>query len=367
MFTEKHFPTSISGEELDSYLERAWYRMGTGIFTTHFLFFEDSLFSAIWLRLPLKALTLRKSVQKILRSNRARFRTVIHPAKIDDEKEALFQQYRSVFKGRLSDSLRECLLDGKDGCIFDTYETCIYEGEKLVAFSFFDLGKRSLASIKGVYDPAYSAFSLGIHTMIEEMLFGHELGFDYYYPGYVVPGFNRFDYKLRLGRPDVLQFFDLKQARWLPMKAFNGHHIPVILLSDKLNLIGKELYKLGISADLLFYPAYEATNHYYENERFLESPLFLTLYNNVFPRPRFIVYYDLRKDKFVFTHCMPIEDLGLYFEYTMQFDTKEAHHFLDFILKKTQIVETEDPSLVVQLAVEIGKLIKPVGVPDILK
>jgi arginine-tRNA-protein transferase len=367
MFTEKHFPDSIAGEELDSYLERAWYRMGTGIFTTHFLFFDDSLYSAIWLRQPLGALVLRKSVQKILRQNRARFRTVIHPGRIDDEKEAVFQKYRKVFKGRMSETLRESLLDGKENCIFDTYEVCIYEGEKLVAFSFFDLGKLSLASIKGVYDPNYSQYSLGIYTMIEEMLFGQELGFEFYYPGYVVPGFNRFDYKLRLGRPEQLQFFDLKQQQWLAMTEFNDRHIPVILLSNKLTKVGQALFDLGICAQMLFYPAYEAINHYYENERFLESPLFLTLYNNVFPRPRFIVYYDLWKDKYVFTHCMPVEDLGLYFEYTMQFDTKEAHHFLDFILKKTQIVETEDPNLVVQLAIEIGKLIKPTGTPGILK
>jgi hypothetical protein len=132
-------------------------------------------------------------------------------------------------------------------------------------------------------------------------------------------------------------------------------------------MIGRALFKAGVSVQMLFYPAYEATNHYRENERFLESPLFLTLFNNVFIRPRFIIYYDLWKDKFVFTHCLPIEDLGLYFEYTMQFDTNGAKHFLDFILKKTQIVETDDPKVLVEVALEIGKLIKPPGITTILK
>lgn len=367
MFTEKHFLDSISGEELDNYLERGWYRMGSGIFTTHFLFFDENLFSAIWLRLRLKDLISRKSVQKIVRKNRARFRTVIKSGVIDEEKEALFQKYRTTFKGRLSDSLKDSLQDGQDGSVFQTFEVCIYDCEELIAFSFFDLGTKSLASIKGVYHPEYSQFSLGIYTMIEEMRFGSELGFVYYYPGYIVPGSNRFDYKMRLGKPESLEFFDLKVREWVSMTHFDSQKIPVIVLSSKLNMIGRALINAGVSVQMLFYPAYEATSHYRENERFLESPLFLTLFNNVFIRPRFIIYYDLWKDKFVFTHCLPIEDLGLYFEYTMQFDTNGAKHFLDFILKKTQIVETEDPKVLVEVALEIGKLIKPPGVTTILK
>ena len=367
MFTKKHFPDSISAEELDDYLERGWYRMGLGIFTCHFLFFDDNLFSSIWLRLPLHDLLFRKSLQKILRQNRNRFRTVIKKAQIDDEKEALFQRYKNNFKGRLSENLKDSVQDGQDASIFDTFEVAIYDGDKLIAFSFFDLGRTSLASIKGVYDPNYSQFSLGIYTMLEEIQFGVELGFEYYYPGYMVPGYNRFDYKLRIGTEDALQFFDLKSHEWRPLSNFGKHNIPVVVLSEKLNQVGHVLSMVGLASQMLFYPAYEANFYYFENERFLESPLFLTLYNNVFPRPRFIVYYDLWKDVYVFTHCMPVEDLGLYFEYTMQFDTQEAKHFLDFILKKTLIIETNDLKKLVRPIIEIGRLIKPPGVQEVLK
>ena len=82
-------------------------------------------------------------------------------------------------------------------------------------------------------------------------------------------------------------------------------------------------------------------------------------FNNVFPRPRFIVFYDIWKEKFVFCHCMPLEDLGFYFEYSMQFDTYQAKHFLDFILKKSQIIATEEEEEVLDLVVNISKLLKP--------
>ena len=367
MFTEKHFPHSITGDELDAYLEKGWYRMGLSVFTCHFLFFNDSLFSPIWLRLPLDGLVFRKSLQKIMRQNRQQFRTVVKHAVIDDEKEALFLRYKADFKGKLSATLRDSVLDGEANTIFDTFEVCIYDGDKLIGYSFFDLGNNSLASIKGVYDPEYSRFSLGIYTMIEEIHFGLDLGFQYYYPGYFVPGFSRFDYKLRMGRPEEVQFFDLKTQAWMPMQNFSKQNVPVGVLTGRLNEVGQALVNAGITAQMLYYPAYDTNNFMYENERLLESPLFLTLFNNVFPRPRFIVYYDLWREKYVFTHCMPIEDLGLYFEYTMQFDTGEARHYLDFILKKTQIIETENPVTLVRMAMEISKLIKPSGFPGILK
>lgn len=367
MFTEKHFPESLSGDVLDEYLAKAWYRMGLSIFTCHFLFFEESLYSPIWLRLPLEGYVFRKSLQKKLLQARQQFRTVIKHGTIDDEKEELFQRYKEQFKGKLSATLRDSLLDGQHHTIFDTFEVNVYDGERLVAFSFFDLGNDSIASIKGVYDHDYSAHSLGFYTMLEEIQFGKDLGFQFYYPGYFVPGNDRFDYKLRMGGKEDVQFFDLRSQSWLSMVNFSQLNVPVSVISERLNAIARALVNVGIAVQMLFYPAYEANAFQFDNERFLESPLFLTLFGNVFPRPRFIIYYDIWKDKFVFTHCMPVEDLGLYFEYTMQFDTQEARHFLDFILKKSLLIESEKVENVVRLAWNIGKLIKPPGIPCILK
>lgn len=341
--------------------------MGLSVFTCHFLFFEESLYSPIWLRLPLEGYQFRGSARKNLQQNRLRFRTVVKHGLMDEEKEELYQRYKLSFKGMLSATLRDSLLDGQYHNIFDTFEVCVYDDRKLVAFSFFDLGDTSLASIKGVYDPEYAAHSLGIYTMLEEIQFGKDLGFQFYYPGYMVPGYPRFDYKLRMGNKQQVQFFDLRSQAWMQLEHFAGEHVPVGVLSSKLNQMGQALVREGLSAQMLYYPAYEANAFQFENERFLESPLFVSLFTNVFPRPRFIIYYDIWKGKYVFTHCLPIEDLGLYFEYTMQFDTHDAKHFLDFILKKSLIIEATQVGTVVKLALGIAKLIKPPGGPIILK
>lgn len=358
MFVEKQFPTLMDRHELDDYLAKGWYRMGLSVFTSHFLFFEDNVFSTVWLRLPLENYDFRKSIGKLLRQNRKAFKAVIQPGTIDSAKEELFQRYRSSFKGRLSATLVDSLLDGQQETIFDTHEVCVYHHEKLVAFSFFDLGDRSLASIKGVYDPNYARYSLGFYTMLEEIQFGIDHQFKYYYPGYFVPGNPRFDYKLRMGAPEEVEFFDIKRREWLPFTNFELGSLPVNVLVGKLVSLGNLLTSFGISIQLLFYPAYESSNNSRGKDRLLESPLFLTLYNKIFPKPQFIVYYDLWKEEFVFTHCLAVEDLGLYFEFTMQFDTQEAKHFLDFIQEKTVILVSNNPMDIVKMAIEIGKLIQ---------
>lgn len=359
MFTEKHFPTSISATELDAYLAQGWYRMGQSIFTCHFLFFNNNLYSPIWVRLPLEGYAFRKSLRKTISHCEQNFRTEIRPAELTDEKERLFQIYKANFDGNLAPTLENGLNDDLEQNIFNSYEVAVYHGKRLVAFSFFDLGETSIASIKGVYDPAYSSHSLGFFTMLCEMRFGIENGFQFYYPGYIVPGYPRFDYKLRVGKKEEVQFFDLKKRGWRNYADFEPLQTPVEILSKKLFRLGQRLEEKGIPCQVLFYPAYEAKIFGYADERFLESPLFLNCFNHVFPRPRFIVFYDIWKEKFVFTHCVPLDDLGFYFEYSIQFDTFGAKHFLDFILKKSQIVETSNVEEAVQFVVGISKMLKP--------
>jgi arginine-tRNA-protein transferase len=367
MFTEKYFLPSISGNELDAYLEKAWYRMGQAIFTCHFLFFDNNLFSPVWTRLPLEGYQFRKNLRKLIRKNQQRFRTVVRRAEIDEEKEQLFQQYRIRFNGQMSPTLRHNLLDDKDFNIYNTYEVAVYDETRLVAFSFFDAGNKSLASIKGVYDPEYAAWSLGFYSMLLEIQFGLEQGYAYYYPGYIVPGNPRFDYKLRMGQAHETEFYDLKHRRWRPFTLFQEELLPVRVLSQKLSEAAYALQQMGVHNQMYYYPAYEANIFGFENERFLESPLFLAVFNNVFPRPRFIIYYDLWQEKFFFTHCMPLEDMGFYFEYSMQFDTGKACHFLDFILKKTQIAETADVWMIARIAAHLSSLLKPPGFQRLLK
>ena len=358
MFTEKHQLTSITGIELDRYLDKGWYRLGQLIFTTHFLFFGDNLYSPVWIRLPLSDYAFRKSLRKIKRNVEKNFRVEVRSGFVDSFKEELYQKFRHNFDGFLPPTLTFSLLEGHPFNIYNSMNVEVYHGKKLIAYSFFDVGEKSIASISAVYDPAYSNYSLGIYTLIREIEFGLDNGFEYYYPGYVVPGYGRFDYKLRVGKKEEVEFYNLKTRSWLKYSHFSNENIPVEILSKKLTELGLEMAKYNIACQILYYQDYDVNLFGAEKNRFIESPLFLNVFIDLFQVPKFIVYYDIWKEKFVFCNLMPIEESLNHFDYSFKYDPESTRHFLDYIFQKTKLIETKNIQDIVIMALNISSLLK---------
>jgi arginyl-tRNA--protein-N-Asp/Glu arginylyltransferase len=97
--------------------------------------------------------------------------------------------------------------------VFDTHCVRIYDENKLIAMGLFDKGKVSIASILNFFDPHYSKYSLGkyiILLIIEKM---KEWGMFCYFPGYIVAGKPKFDYKLFLGE-EAAKYMN-KELSWI--------------------------------------------------------------------------------------------------------------------------------------------------------
>jgi len=210
MSTQFHKPPSLFGTKLDTYLVKGWFRSGQYIYTVSSINIDGTRYYPVRIRLPLQGYEFRKSLRKVWNKNQC-FTTVIRKAYITPEKEALYEKFLIRFDSYISPTLSDSLQEGGDTTIYNTYEAAVYEGKKLIAVSFFDLGKTSMASIMGVFDPAYSKYSLGFYTMLAEINFGKAKGFAYYYPGYVIPGYPKFDYKLRIGE---VEFYDAEEDVW---------------------------------------------------------------------------------------------------------------------------------------------------------
>ncbi len=58
------------------------------------------------------------------------------------------------------------------------------------------MGKNYVAGIKNIYHPEYCKYSLGKCLMILTYRFCKVNNIEWYYPGYLVPGHTKFDYKL---------------------------------------------------------------------------------------------------------------------------------------------------------------------------
>jgi arginine-tRNA-protein transferase len=329
MFAEKHYPEIMLPEELDAYLAKGWYRMGQAIFTTHFLCFGEEFYSAVWVRLSLEGYTYRKSLRKIINKAKKRFTTHFQKAVIDSEREALYQKYRYHFKGVLAPNLTDSLLDGEENNLFNTYELSVYDGDQLVALSYFDLGKDSAASIMGIYDPDYHSYSLGLFTMLMEMEYCQEQHMKYYYPGYVVPGYERFDYKLRIG--DV-SYYDLASRKWMPYQQLQEDHIPITNMRKKLGKLQQILKAGNVFSQKLYYPLFEANLFGFWPTYFFDFPIFLLCHLGSKPNYYTVVSYDIREAHYQLLGCIPFEDIQFYFNesYTNSFD--RSRFFLELIV-----------------------------------
>ncbi|MEL6834142.1 MAG: GNAT family N-acetyltransferase [Bacteroidota bacterium] len=320
VFAEKHYPESVFGKELDEYLARGWYRMGQSIFTTHFLCFGDQLYSAIWVRLPLQDFSYRKGQRKLLRRNGAQFTIEYGPIDITAEKEELYQRYKRHFKGHIARTLAESLLDDEDYNTFQTVETRIYDDGRLIGLSFFDVGKESAASILGLYDPDYASYSLGYYTMLLEMEYCLEHGLQYYYPGYVVPGYERFEYKLRIGEVEYLQ---LATDKWVPYNDTSPLRIPIQEMKGQLMSLQSALEEAGLTNHLYYYPLFEANLFGLLQASYLDFPVVLQI-SGPYPLPQFfyLAVFDVRDGLFKLLRCSNFDDFRFYFNeaYTSAFD-----------------------------------------------
>ena len=195
MINDIYFPQQLSGEELDEYLVKGWYRMGPIIFSTNHIVYDDQLYSVYWLRYNLQDIKLGKSQQKII-TNNSKFSIEIKPLLVTEELEALYSLYTSSVSFHASASVSHFLYDEGQTAAFDTHVIEIRDNNTLIAAGIFDKGNQSIAGLINFYHPDYKKYSLGKYLMLLKINHARTLGKTWYYPGYIIYGNPKFDYKL---------------------------------------------------------------------------------------------------------------------------------------------------------------------------
>jgi len=250
---EYHFPdNTVSAKRLDKLLATGYFRTGNYLMRTRVLYFNDEILNTLHIRILLQEHQYSKSLQKILRRNNAQFTYTIQPYNISIEKENLYKEHRTRFKGNASLSLSGFMYDNYNRNIFNTYEINIYDNNKLIGYSFFDVGVTSMASIIGIFDQSYSKQSIGIYTMLLEMEYAKSMQLKYYYPGYVAYEPSQFNYKLRLS--DTFEFYDWYSKRWISFEKRNKKTKISDFFNQKMNIAKNWLETFRLPYIDLFYP-----------------------------------------------------------------------------------------------------------------
>ncbi len=159
-----------------------------------------------------------RSQRKIARKNRNLIRRVT-PPKANVEQFALFQEYLAARhpNGTM------CSFD------FKTYSSMVEETptasclvlyfkeddpkpgvRTMVAASLTDFVSDGLSMVYSFFDPRHGRNSVGTYVILDHVELGRELGFEYLYLGYWVPGSRKMEYKSNF-RP--LELF--RDGRWV--------------------------------------------------------------------------------------------------------------------------------------------------------
>jgi leucyl-tRNA---protein transferase len=334
MLAQSHSPTELHPQELDSYLEHGWFRQGRTIFTTNFLKHNGIFHSAIWLRIDLRAFSPSKTQQKIQKLN-AKFSVKFRPLVLREIHENLFTKYKTGITFDAASSLQDLLSYGSEHKIYHTQEVCVYDGEKLIASGFFDVGEKTTMGITCFYDPDYQKYSLGKYLMFLKIDYARKQGMDYFYPGYFSPNYPLFDYKLDLAKP-FTEYLELSSNTWKSIQEYATETVPIEVMSLKLNQLHGLLKTKNVESTIYDYEFFDADLiPLFNGLQTFDFPIFLQCfenYGNIKNNP--IIVYDVQDAKFHLVICEGI--------YNVTFTPNHPQHFTSQVLRMVHhLFETE--------------------------
>jgi leucyl-tRNA---protein transferase len=215
---------SIGDEELDLMFENGWRRAGNVFYRYSHDTHEDivggsSPLEVLPLRIPVQAFSLTKSQTKIWRKNQ-HFHWNLVSGRPTEAHHELFLLHRNRFARNVPESIFDFITTSHEslptrGLILD-----VFDGDQLIASSLIDHTPKSMSSIYAMFHPDYSAYSLGVYTMLLEIYACLQLGMQYYYPGFAHHQPSFYDYKKRF---NGLQWLDWRDTMdWLPYERLRG-------------------------------------------------------------------------------------------------------------------------------------------------
>jgi len=307
------------------------------LYKVDLLCIESGIFGVVNIRMNLDLFALKKSQRKRMARGDRKFTVSIGSAKPDAEKEALYALHKHRFKGFIHPTLNEYLTSGFHRTVFNTREVCVYDGDKLVAVSYFDMGEKSMASLIGLQHPDYRSHGLGIFTMLKEIEFGRSAGYKWYYPGYVLDIPSDFDYKLELGEFE----YYTSTKRWGAYKNFDPSETTGTRVRQAMSHLKWGLEAMGIQANERYYPYFSLGYMAPWQLEFLTLPHFLELAE--MDGRRLILGYEPVKRDFRLLDVGPTED----FNHLVRMDhsaglSSDGAHFMDMLQVRRVLHHSDD-------------------------
>jgi len=352
MLVQYYFPASLSAKRLDRYLAAGWFRSGQALFRSELICLDENIFTPVNIRLKLEKYLPKKRHRKIINRNQKRFQTIIRPASVSAEKDRLYRIQSTRFKGFIFNSLAHFLQDETSKNVFNTWEVCVYDGDELIAVSFFDKGYKGAASILGLnsQDEKYAKYSLGVYTMLMEMLHLKEEGKKFYYPGYVLDQESIFDYKLRMGK---IYYYDWK-GRWKNYENLETKKLTVQKFKEAIHILEKLLAKEEIPFKKMYYPLFSLGYLDFFNENFFRSIIYFQVKENQSADELVLLSYDIENKEYFISEVKKRPDYQMFVNPHRADDFQNTDLYCFDLLSESRLIfKDQSPEKVIEELSEI--------------
>ncbi|MBK9153970.1 MAG: arginine-tRNA-protein transferase [Chloracidobacterium sp.] len=202
----------VGPDTLDELYALGWRHSGLEFYRYNLARYKSEWRNVIPLRIRLSEFRMSRS-QRRTASRNSDTRTVIRPAYPNFEADELFMRHSSRFDERPPSSLAEYLFIPDPARVpSETLEAAVFKADRLIATSYFDVGRESVSGIYAMFEPDEERRRLGIYTMLKEIEFAIASGRSFYYLGYTYEGCSFYDYKKQFIGTEAFDW----EGRWEP-------------------------------------------------------------------------------------------------------------------------------------------------------
>ena len=194
------YAAEVSNSELDELISGGWRKFGMYFFKPQCI----GCCSCIPVRVPVDSFRMSKSQRRLWRKN--------SDIQVSLEQNAPFLELYGIYQDHSLN--RFGTIPDKEEFYNNFFiKSCpsayslYYLDGMLIAAGFLDLSSNALSSVYFIYCTKFLARGLGNYSVLREIQMAEDLGLQYYYLGYFVPGSSRMQYK----------------ARFFPINIINGY------------------------------------------------------------------------------------------------------------------------------------------------
>jgi len=228
LYEELFHDIGRDGESIDNYWAKGWVTGKYSGTRSNYDEVDGRYYKAFPTRYRLADLKLGKNLRRVIHRNEGLAR-VIRPMRPTPKKDKLEERFDLY---RFGDKPKNPLSNAYQNTKYyptDLMETCVFDGDELLAISVFQIADTSAFGNYACRKPGYAGRSLGIFTVLLEMLHAKQLGKQFYYLGNYCKHNPWYQYKTRF---PGMELYDWDNDVWVDLK----DESTAVMLDQKLPL-----------------------------------------------------------------------------------------------------------------------------------